>query len=511
MKQTLLSLLMFSTCLSLSAQNGNSCLIADYQFLGDASNSVSTNTDGTNNGAKLVTGVDGVAKSAYSFNGSSDYISVPNHSSLNFTDQIALTGWFNATSIGQNWMNVVNKASDDAYDQFEVTVGPANSPYLYFMLNLDSIGRQVLYIPQTVTTGTWHHFACTYDGEYMTIYYDGEEAASRKVGKHSIVTNSYDMTIGAEKENYFNGFYGAIDNFQIFACPYSFDEDTTCLVADYQFNFDADNSANLFLNGDVYGATLTDGYDGSSNSAYSFDGTDDYISVSSSKLLAFTKEITITGYFNVNQFGSNWSNIINKATDDAQDQFEVTLGKTGDEYLYFMLALANSGRQVVKSTQKLDEDQWYEFHCVYNGEYLRIYIDEQLAGESYVGSHSIVPNNNTMTIGAEKEHTYFNGLNGAIDNLKIYKCAVEPKITSIAQSVIPATLGYNQSENSLWLTEKFSTSTQIKVSSLTGASVALMNLPPGQNSVALPKLSHGIYLVQFTGDKGLQVGKLFIP
>ena len=54
---------------------------------------------------------------------------------------------------------------------------------------------------------------------------------------------------------------------------------TTGLVAYYPFNGNADDATSNHNNGAVYGATLTQDRFGNPNSAYYFNGTDNYIQV----------------------------------------------------------------------------------------------------------------------------------------------------------------------------------------------------------------------------------------
>lgn len=70
------------------------------------------------------------------------------------------------------------------------------------------------------------------------------------------------------------------------------------LIAYYPFNSNANDESGNGNNGTVYGATLTEDRFGNQNSAYSFDGIDDYIKTSASNLP--TAERTVSLWFNVN-------------------------------------------------------------------------------------------------------------------------------------------------------------------------------------------------------------------
>lgn len=68
------------------------------------------------------------------------------------------------------------------------------------------------------------------------------------------------------------------------------------LVAYYPFNGNADDESVNTNNGTVHGATLTTDRFGNANSAYSFDGLDDYIMISSSSSLDIRGNLTISAW-----------------------------------------------------------------------------------------------------------------------------------------------------------------------------------------------------------------------
>ena len=68
----------------------------------------------------------------------------------------------------------------------------------------------------------------------------------------------------------------------------------TLLVAYYPFNSNADDESGNGNNGTIYGATLTTDRFGNPNSAYEFDGIDDYIEVMDSPDLDLTEDFTIS-------------------------------------------------------------------------------------------------------------------------------------------------------------------------------------------------------------------------
>lgn len=91
MKKLLLSLTIYSIGLVLTAQIPTSGLVVKYDFSGGAKDSSGNSYDGTVNGAMLTTDRFGKANSAYDFNGSSAYISIPTTGLLN--DEYTYSIW----------------------------------------------------------------------------------------------------------------------------------------------------------------------------------------------------------------------------------------------------------------------------------------------------------------------------------------------------------------------------------------------------------------------------------
>jgi parallel beta-helix repeat protein len=132
----------------------------------------------TCSGINCPTSTPGKFGNALNFDGSNDYIIVPNSAILN-PSNITLEAWFNANSGG-------------LADQKPLIQKPYTShaaPYYQYMLSLaDSVGspkasefyltvngvmRSIEVKNLSYTYGQWHYLAGTYDGSTMTLYLDG--------------------------------------------------------------------------------------------------------------------------------------------------------------------------------------------------------------------------------------------------------------------------------------------------------------------------------------------------
>lgn len=73
----------------------DSGLVAYYPFSGNANDASGNGNNGTVYGPVLTNDVFGSSSSAYQFDGVNDYVSIPNSSTLSFTDNFSFSLWFN--------------------------------------------------------------------------------------------------------------------------------------------------------------------------------------------------------------------------------------------------------------------------------------------------------------------------------------------------------------------------------------------------------------------------------
>ncbi|MFK7809864.1 MAG: LamG-like jellyroll fold domain-containing protein [Saprospiraceae bacterium] len=90
---------------------------------------------------------------------------------------------------------------------------------------------------------------------------------------------------------------------------------TDSLIAFYSFTNNAENSVSSMHDGVVYGAGLTMDRFNNENSAYLFDGIDDYIEIADAPELR-PSAITISVWVNLYEFNNTWHSIVSKFNQD---------------------------------------------------------------------------------------------------------------------------------------------------------------------------------------------------
>jgi len=153
------------------SQVPTSGLVAWYPFNGNANDASGNGNNGTNNGASLTADRLGNANSAFSFNGSSDYIGLP-FASSSFNQAITITAWVyrTKTSDGDDVQGIV---SNDLSTNRGIVLCALPSSNLF--LASVPVSQTIRAQPQSdlIPESTWHFIAMTYDNVNVKIYQDG--------------------------------------------------------------------------------------------------------------------------------------------------------------------------------------------------------------------------------------------------------------------------------------------------------------------------------------------------
>ncbi len=157
--------------------------------------------------------------SILSFNGSSDYVSVPSNATLNVASQVTVEAWVRPASISSE-MGIAGTWDD---------VSGSNRSYLLWLLNgvpsfyVSHAGGDSTAVNATTTlqVGTWYFLAATYDGANLKIYVNGVlQGTTTATG--AIHTNAKPFYIGLQNaggaSRYFNG---AIADVSVWNIPLS--------------------------------------------------------------------------------------------------------------------------------------------------------------------------------------------------------------------------------------------------------------------------------------------------
>ncbi len=165
--------------------------------------------DGTLNGDVAYDNVDfpslQLANYALSFNGTSDYVTISDDPSFDFSDGYTLEFWFNITSISSETYGalIANRDANDADANFMLFVdarsangGSSTNPVLNVIAGGGGANYNQLFTP-ALNNNQWYHLAQVVDGTKHRIYLDGAEVGNTNfVG--TIQSSSQPILLGYE-------------------------------------------------------------------------------------------------------------------------------------------------------------------------------------------------------------------------------------------------------------------------------------------------------------------------
>jgi Concanavalin A-like lectin/glucanases superfamily len=195
--------------LSVSAFALPSGLVAYYPLDGNAVDYSDNGNSGSISGPVWVSGYYG---NALHFNGSNDYVMVPDKASLSMINGLTICAWINP-EIGNMWYRVVGKSnssnSDDCWG-----IGEAMAGGICFTIWKN--GSQTYTNGHTpLQMGQWNHIAGTWDGNVMHIYQNGALQSEMCTVSPPIDNSSNPLYLGKLPNNTYY-FKGAVDEVMIF-------------------------------------------------------------------------------------------------------------------------------------------------------------------------------------------------------------------------------------------------------------------------------------------------------
>jgi choice-of-anchor A domain-containing protein len=152
------------------------------------------------------------AKALY-FDGQNDMVSIPNSSSLNFTNKLTVETWIHPTSPSPMVQNVVCKATEADNSGYIFPRTDDGWQSFSFWLKINN-QWQIITAPFN-RFNQWTHVAATYDGLFMKIFLNGIEVASL-AAPGTITQNTNALSIGQQPSAFLNEYYkGGVDELRL--------------------------------------------------------------------------------------------------------------------------------------------------------------------------------------------------------------------------------------------------------------------------------------------------------
>jgi hypothetical protein len=240
------------------------------------------------------------------------------------------------------------------------------------------------------------------------------------------------------------------ENLSVYYSNSDADNDNLTNILDWRVDGDSINVLNLPFNKRVYtgevrdyssfenGGVLGGGVSSAEPSwqedcvvggCYNFDGSGDYVNVSSSSSLDIENEITISAWIKVDSWTTNYweGTIVGKDDwfDGNSHGYVLRVGQSGR--LSFTIGKDNSPDwPEALSGSLMSAGNWYHVVGTFNGTHLKIYIDRDLKVTTVVSQTLMETSTYDVKVG-QSPFAPSRAFNGSIDEVKIYNRSLSPE------------------------------------------------------------------------------------
>lgn len=199
---------MVALSISAFAQIPTNGLVAWYPFNGNANDGTANGLNGIVNGATLTADRFGNSNSAYLFDGSSNFIEIPDDNLLDLSDNFSLCAWIKVNDSVQIEQAIIGKQRLSGHTGYNLLFNNVS-----FGMNNGS-QNQIVYLSTQICNKGWHLLIGTYNGSVGKLYIDGDSVAF-KTFSMSLLNSTMPVYIGKEFANgrYFDGI---IDDVRIY-------------------------------------------------------------------------------------------------------------------------------------------------------------------------------------------------------------------------------------------------------------------------------------------------------
>lgn len=194
---------------------------------------------------------------------------------------------------------------------------------------------------------------------------------------------------------------------------------TNGLVAYWPFNGNANDESGNGNNGTVYGASLANDRFGHPNSAYTFDGINDFIRINTQPSLR-PPVISFSCWVNFISCPS-WGVLFDNLSGDPWNGYEIEYASVLQQQIIFeFYTSVHSG---VSSLATLDFNKWYHYVLTYDGILIKMYLNGVLVNQKATTGNLNYTNTVNATFGSRFTGTdaFFNGL---LDDVRVYDHAI---------------------------------------------------------------------------------------
>jgi hypothetical protein len=402
----------------------------------------------------------------------SDYISIPNSSSLtNGFSELTVSIWANFSTLGTQ--QIISK--DGATSQRSWILRKLSSGVNFLVSTDGTSASQTLFYPNAnITVGRWYHFVGIYDGSKLLFYVDGVLIDDSVSLTGSLPSTTSEVFIGTYDYGNSNTFDGKLSNAAIyntaltssqvstlfnFGTPetnISFSPQAWWKLNDQTAITDSSNNGNTGTNNGATnapgGVAVTPSWKIPSaltiptvnyTAALDFDKTqNDNVFIGSPSAIQNLTNITLSVWVKVPYSYDSYYTVASKGeygASGSQWYLTVKTGNSGPGGSFVIYKTSNSTSATsVNYTTNIDDNKWHNIVCINDGTDLKVYIDGQLDATNAGNGGNIYNGNRDLKIGRLTASS-IGKFDGLMSNMVIWGDSQETEVPNIYNNGTPAT------------------------------------------------------------------------
>jgi len=198
------------------------------------------------------------------------------------------------------------------------------------------------------------------------------------------------------------------------------------LVAYYPFNGNANDESSFANHGTVFGATLINDRFGNPESAYFFDGVNDYIEILDSEHIDFhAQDFSTCFWVKKLKNSTDWNNCPgvskwNSSLSHATNEWNIVLCQKGNTDIPGFSVENDTTIYSIPSSEKIDLNNWFFIVGIREKTQISIYVNGELKNSTYIGDISVNNAGRNLII-AHYSNVYSNAI---FDDLRIFNRAL---------------------------------------------------------------------------------------